>query len=118
MGQVAVTVNGRTYRLKCGDGEEARLLELAGYLTARVEAVAKEFGQVGDDRLLLMAALLITDELFDVKARAVAAPAAGEAPSATDRRPARRGKTAAARTGSEPPEPREEPPLPPTEQPA
>lgn len=117
MGQVAVTVNGRTYRLKCGDGEEARLLELAGYLTARVEAVAKEFGQVGDDRLLLMAALLITDELFDVRARA-SVPAGGDASGSPERRPARRGKAAAARPGGEAPEPRDEPSPTPNDQPA
>jgi cell division protein ZapA len=67
MGQVAVTLNGRTYRLRCGDGDETRLLQLAGYLEQRIEALAVEFGQVGDERLLLMAALLIADELWDTR---------------------------------------------------
>lgn len=69
MGQVTVTLNGRTYRLRCGDGEEARLLELAGHLEQRIEGLAAEFGQVGDERLLLMAALLIADELWDARER-------------------------------------------------
>ena len=69
MGQVTVTLNGRTYRLRCGDGEEARLLQLAGHLEQRIDSLAAEFGQVGDERLLLMAALLIADELWDMRER-------------------------------------------------
>jgi cell division protein ZapA len=65
MGQVSVTLNGRTYRLRCGEGEEARLIELAAFVRSRVEALAAEFGQVGDDRLLLMAAIMIADEYWD-----------------------------------------------------
>jgi cell division protein ZapA len=67
MGQVTVTLNRRTYRLACGDGDEARLQDLSAYVKAKVETLAARFGQVGDDRLLLMAALLITDELFDAR---------------------------------------------------
>jgi cell division protein ZapA len=75
MGQVAVNVNGRSYRFDCGDGEEARLKELAAYVKGRIDTLAREYGTVGDERLMLMAALLITDELFD--ARAAAAEKAG-----------------------------------------
>ena len=77
MGQVAVTLNGRTYRLRCGDGDEARLLQLAGYLEQRIEALAVEFGQVGDERLLLMAALLVADELWDAREQLQQLDAAG-----------------------------------------
>ena len=65
MGQVAITVNGRSYRFDCGDGEESRLPELAAYVKGRIEAMSTEYGNVGDERLLLMAALLIADELWD-----------------------------------------------------
>jgi len=67
MGQVTVTVNGRTYRLRCGEGEEERLIALATHVSQRIEGLAAEFGQVGDERLLLMAALLIADELWDTR---------------------------------------------------
>lgn len=67
MGQVSVTLNGRTYRLACEEGEEARLVELATHVKERVDQLTLEFGQVGDDRLLLMAALLIADELWDTR---------------------------------------------------
>lgn len=67
MGQVSVTLNHRTYRLACNDGEEARLTELARDVKARVENLAREFGQPGDDRILLMAAVLLADELMDLR---------------------------------------------------
>lgn len=65
MGQVAITVNGRSYRFDCGDGEEPRLQELAEYVKSRMEALSREHGNVGEERLLLMAALTIADELWD-----------------------------------------------------
>jgi cell division protein ZapA len=67
MGQVSVTLNGRTYRLECGEGEEAHLIELAEYLGTHVEVVKRKFGQVGDDRLILMASLHVMDDLWDLK---------------------------------------------------
>jgi cell division protein ZapA len=68
MGQVAVTLNGRSYRFDCGDGEEARLAELAAFVKGRVEEIGRQFGNAGDERILLMAALLISDELWDARA--------------------------------------------------
>jgi cell division protein ZapA len=77
MGQVAITLNGRSYRLRCGDGEEQRLFALAEHVRAKLDDLTREFGQVGDDRLLLMAALLIADELFDLREDLVARPGTG-----------------------------------------
>jgi cell division protein ZapA len=65
MGQVAITVNGRSYRFECGDGEEARLKELAAYVKSRMDGLTREHGNVGEERLLLMTALLIADDLWD-----------------------------------------------------
>jgi cell division protein ZapA len=67
MGDVTITLNGRTYRLECGEGEEAHLLGLAEYFGGHVETIKKKFGQVGDDRLILMAALMVTDEAWELK---------------------------------------------------
>ena len=67
MGQVSVTLNGRAYRLECGSGEEAHLVELAEYLGTHVDTMKHKFGQVGDDRLILMAALMVTDELWEAR---------------------------------------------------
>jgi cell division protein ZapA len=67
LGQVSVTLNGRTYRLECGAEEEAHLIALAEYLGSHVDTMKRKFGQVGDDRLILMAALMATDELWEVR---------------------------------------------------
>lgn len=63
MAEVTMTLNGRTYRLECDDGEEEHLLGLSEVVGDRLRAHQKQFGQVGDDRLLLMTALTIADEL-------------------------------------------------------
>jgi cell division protein ZapA len=67
MGQVSVTLNGRTYKLECGEGEEAHLIALAEYLGAHVDTMRRKFGQVGDDRLILMASLVVADELWELR---------------------------------------------------
>ncbi len=67
MGQIAVTLNSRTYRLTCDDGEESRLSKLAEFFRDQVEAVCDEVGQVGDDRIYVMAALKIIDRHFDLE---------------------------------------------------
>jgi cell division protein ZapA len=82
MGQVAINVNGRLYRFDCGEGEEQRLRELAAYVKGRIESLVKEYGKVGDERLMLTAALLIADELMD--ARAQLAEMAQQSPEPSD----------------------------------
>lgn len=80
MGQVAVTVNGRSYRFDCGEGEEARLGELAAFVKGRVEDLKRQFGNAGEERLVLMAALLIADELWDARAALAETSAAAQEP--------------------------------------
>ena len=65
MSEVGVTVNGRPYKITCDDGQEPRIRRLAQYVDARVGEFAKSLGQVGEGRLLLLAALVIADELSD-----------------------------------------------------
>ena len=65
MGQVAVTLNGHTYRLKCGDGEEQRLQMLVEHVRGKIDDLASDYGQIGNERLLLMTSIMIADELFD-----------------------------------------------------
>lgn len=67
MGQVSVTLNGRTYRLECGGGGETHLIALAEYLGSHVDTMKRKFGQVGDDRLILMASLLVIDEFWELR---------------------------------------------------
>ncbi|MES2256841.1 MAG: cell division protein ZapA [Pseudomonadota bacterium] len=59
---VNVMVNSRAYTIACDDGEEDHLRQLAATVDAKTREVLSSVGQVGDTRLLLMAALLIADE--------------------------------------------------------
>ena len=67
MAQVSVTVNGRSYDISCDDGQETHLFRLAEKVDERVGSLVASIGQVGDARLLLLASLLLTDELEDLK---------------------------------------------------
>jgi len=69
MSHINVTINGRQYRMACEEGQEVRLLKLAEGLEARVEQLRGKFGEIGDQRLTVMAALTACDELFDAHAR-------------------------------------------------
>jgi cell division protein ZapA len=62
---VNVLVNGRAYTVACDEGEETHLRELGQFLDKRVRELAGTVGQVGDARLLLMAGLLVADELSE-----------------------------------------------------
>jgi cell division protein ZapA len=73
--RVALDINGRRYEMACDDGQEAHLQKLAEYVDQRVRELAASVGQVGESRLLLMANLLIADELHE--ARRHQAPAQG-----------------------------------------
>ena len=65
MGQVVVKVNGRDFALSCVDGQEPRTRRLAQYVDAKIGEFTKTIGQVGEARLILLAALVIADELSD-----------------------------------------------------
>jgi cell division protein ZapA len=65
MPQVAVTINGRSYPVACGAGQEQRILELAALVESKVAGFARQFPQAGEARLLVLAALVIADELGD-----------------------------------------------------
>ena len=65
-GRVSININGRKYGLGCEEGEEERLTRLGQKLDDRVNAMANQFGQIGDLRLLVMAGITLLDELDDV----------------------------------------------------
>ncbi len=85
MPHLSVTINGRNYSVACEEGQQEHLGRLADYLKVRVEELVESMGQIGDARLLLMASLLISDELSDAYADlAVARGAVDEVASATE----------------------------------
>jgi cell division protein ZapA len=65
MTHVTVTIHGKQYRMACEEGQEGQLTTLAKDLDQRVEQLKKNFGAIGDMRLIVMAALTIGDELFE-----------------------------------------------------
>jgi cell division protein ZapA len=69
MSQVAVTISGRTYRIACGEGEEGHLEGLAAMLDGKIEEMRAAFGEIGDMRLQVMAAITLADELGEARRR-------------------------------------------------
>ena len=67
MPQVSVTINGRQFRMACEDGEEDHLNRLAEDLDQRIARLRARFGEIGDTRLTVMAALTLADELSESK---------------------------------------------------
>lgn len=70
MPQVNVTIAGRAYRMACGEGEESHLEALAQRYDAKIEEMRQAFGEIGDMRLHVMAALMIADEVSEWQQKA------------------------------------------------
>jgi len=66
---VNVMVNSRAYTIACDDGEEGHLKALAAEVDSKVQELLGSVGQVGDQRLILMSALLLADEKHAVLAQ-------------------------------------------------
>jgi cell division protein ZapA len=69
MSQVSVTINGRQFRMACEDGQEGHLMNLARDLDSRIEGLRTKFGEIGDTRLTVMAALTVADSLAETGLR-------------------------------------------------
>ncbi len=67
MAQIDILVNDRSYKVACQDGQEERLMRLAAHLDRETHALGRELGQIGEARLLLLAALTVCDELFEAR---------------------------------------------------
>jgi cell division protein ZapA len=68
MAQVTVRINGYNYVLGCEDGQEPHLGAMAEQVEARIDSIKAMGGQNGEAKLLVLAALLMADELHDLKA--------------------------------------------------
>ncbi len=69
MSQGSVTINGRQFRMACEDGQEGHLMNLARDLDTRIEGLRAKFGEIGDTRLTVMAALTVADALAETGLR-------------------------------------------------
>lgn len=72
MSHITVTINGRSYRMACDDGEEERLAALAERFDGAIEELRGAFGEIGDQRLTVMAGIRVTDSLVEAERRVAA----------------------------------------------
>jgi cell division protein ZapA len=69
MTQVSVMIAGHTYRMACAKGEESHLQTLARQIDERIETLRRNFGEIGDQRLVIMAAITFADDLAEAHRR-------------------------------------------------
>ncbi|WP_336276642.1 cell division protein ZapA [Bartonella sp. CB178] len=67
METVSVTIDGRVYRIACNKGQEQHLTRLAAQLDQYITHLKKNFGEIGDNRLSIMAGIMIIDEMEEIK---------------------------------------------------
>ncbi len=65
MAQVTIRINGFAYTLGCEDGQESHLIAMSVKVEERIDSIKALGGQTGESKLLVLAALLMADELHD-----------------------------------------------------
>jgi cell division protein ZapA len=69
MAQVTITVDGKQYRMACDEGQEEHLMEMGTKFDRYVGYLKGSFGEIGDQRLTIMAAIMVMDELSELQRR-------------------------------------------------
>lgn len=69
MAQVTVTIDGKSYRMACDEGQEDHLIDLAQRFDRYVAHLKGSFGEIGDQRLTVMAGIMVMDELAELQKR-------------------------------------------------
>jgi cell division protein ZapA len=69
MAQVTLRINGYAYTLGCKDGEEQHLQAMASEVERRIDSVKSVAGQSGEARMLVMASLMMADDIFEMRNR-------------------------------------------------
>jgi len=79
MGQIRLKINGRTYPVTCGDGEEDHVRQLGAYFESKVKDLtgSAQKGQISDTHLVVLAALTVCDELSEAYEKLESAGGAG-----------------------------------------
>ena len=67
MAEVSVEINSRKYRMACEDGQETRLISLAARFNSYIDDYKESFGEIGDNRLTVMAGIAVVDELVEAE---------------------------------------------------
>ncbi|MDR3530376.1 MAG: cell division protein ZapA [Rhodopila sp.] len=79
MAQVTLRINGYAYTIGCKDGEERHLEAMGAEVSRRIDGVRAAAGPSGEARMLVMAALLMADDIAELRGKVEAAEAAAEA---------------------------------------
>ncbi len=72
MPEVNVEINGRKYRMACEEGQQGHLIGLAERFNTQVEALKGAVGEIGDNRLTVMAGIAVLDELNEAERKIAA----------------------------------------------
>ena len=70
MAEVDITINRRSYRISCKDGEEERIKSLASLINNQVQKLSEKIGQLGEARMILLASLVLLDKSDEVEKEA------------------------------------------------
>ena len=70
MAEVDITINGRSYRISCKDGEEERIRSLSLLINNQVQKLSEKIGQLGEARMILLASLVLLDKSDEVEKEA------------------------------------------------
>lgn len=98
MAHVSIRINGYAYTIGCEDGQEKHLTQMAEEVDRRITHIRQNFGgQSGEARLLMMASLLLADELYDLQRHQPEAPATPSPPTKLDQERKARLRRIAAR---------------------
>lgn len=82
MTDVNININGRTYEISCDPGQEGRIIDVAAYIDQRLQQISRSGAAYNDAHLMVLTALVLTDELFEAREAQSAAPARGQKTSA------------------------------------
>ena len=69
MANVNIKFNGKDYLLSCDDGQEESLKKLTSFLDSKYMELKKKLGNIGENKLLLITAIKLIDEHFDLRKR-------------------------------------------------
>ncbi len=70
MAEVDISINGRSYRISCKNGEEERVKSLATLINNQVQKLTEKIGQLGEARMILLASLVLLDKSDEIEKEA------------------------------------------------
>lgn len=75
MAEISITINGRNYGIACDDGQEKRVQELGRYVDGRLREIARAGGATNESHLLVLTAIILADEIADIRSQSHASMA-------------------------------------------